>query len=332
MATVNQQKQKFYSLTPDHVIQAVEDTGFLLTGEYLQLNSYENRVFDLYMEPEFVSEDQKALKQRVIAKFYRPGRWTEKAILEEHEFLEDLKKEGVPVIAPLLLKNNTTISQHNDIYLSLFPKGWGRLPQELDMEDLKSIGRVLAHIHNVGERKRAKHRPQLLVEQYGDPALDILEHWVSPEVKYRYMQAAEKILDVLVDLLDPSDFIRIHGDCHKGNILEFEGELKKHFFLMDFDDFCMGPVAQDFWMLFSDEKEQERELHAILEGYKDLRHFPEHQMQLFQPLRGLRMIHYSGWIARRYEDPLFPATFPQFQDYIYWAQETEALEKIAWSL
>ncbi len=327
-----QLKKKFYELTPHEMILAIEAVGFPLTGEFITLNSYENRVLDFYLESEKLSELQQDLNDRVIAKFYRPGRWSRDCILEEHLFLQDLKNAGVPVIAPLKLNNNSTVAEHIGIFYSMFPKGWGRLPQELSDEDLKTIGRALAHVHNVGEQKKAHHRPVISSESYGDIALKILDDWVPHSVYDRYFAAADKILDALDELLNPNEFIRIHGDCHKGNILEIEGSKKKNFFFMDFDDFCMGPVAQDFWMLFSDEKEKDRELGAILSGYSDLRHFPEHQMALFEPLRGLRLIHYASWIAKRYDDPIFPLTFPQFKEESFWFEELRGLEKIAQNL
>jgi Ser/Thr protein kinase RdoA (MazF antagonist) len=322
-------KKKFYELTPDDMIHSVELAGFPLTGSFLQLNSYENRVFDFHLESEKLTEFHEGLKERVIAKFYRPGRWSQECILEEHEFLQDLKDAGVPVIAPLKLNNDSTILESEGLFLSVFPKGWGRLPQELYEEDLKTIGRALAHVHNVGEQKIAKHRPILTAEKYGDVALNILDPWIPMSVKDRYFNAGDKILDVLDDLIDPNDFIRIHGDCHKGNILELEGKKKKLFFFMDFDDFCMGPVAQDFWMLFSDESEKEKELGAILEGYEELRHFPKHQLALFEPLRALRVMHYSSWIGKRYDDPMFQQTFPHFKEEAYWFEEVVELERIA---
>jgi Ser/Thr protein kinase RdoA (MazF antagonist) len=325
-----EQTELFYQLDANTVLDGIEAAGFQTTGEYIQLNSYENRVFDVRLEKGSNPE----VGERLVAKYYRPMRWDQKALYDEHFFLEELKANGIPVIAPITQKNGQTLSSYQGIYLALFKKGLGRIPQELSLEQLKSIGRVLARIHNVGEQKRAEHRVSFTAEQFGWPALNILETWIAPETYDRYTAAAEKILDYLEAELDPKSFIRIHGDCHKGNLLQKdEKDGNKDFFFMDFDDFGNGPVAQDFWMLFSsDESSNSLELEAALEGYEELRSFPLAQRKLFSPLRGLRIIHYAAWIARRWQDPYFPKLFPQFKDYIYWAEETEALERIAWRL
>ncbi len=331
MKTETPKTELFYQLDANTVLDGIEAAGFKTTGEYIQLNSYENRVFDVRLEK---GSSPTELGDRLVAKYYRPLRWDQKALMDEHFFTEELKLNGIPVIAPLTQKNGTTLSSYSGLYLAVFQKGLGRIPQELSLEQLKSIGRVLARIHNVGEQKVAKYRPSFTAEQFGWSALNVLEDWVAPETYTRYMNAAEKILDYLEEELDPSTFIRIHGDCHKGNLLQKdERDGSKDFFFVDFDDFGNGPVAQDFWMLFSsDESSNSEELEAALEGYQELRTFPQSQRKLFAPLRGLRIIHYAAWIARRWEDPYFPKLFPQFEDYVYWAEETEALEKIAWRL
>ncbi|MGE0763542.1 MAG: serine/threonine protein kinase [Bdellovibrionales bacterium] len=319
--------QEFYNLTPDLVMAGVEAAGFHPTGEYLQLNSYENRVFDVRLE-------KGSERERIIVKFYRPQRWSRAAILEEHFFLEELNLSGIPAIAPLPQKNRETLSVFMGLHMAAFPKFLGRMPQELSLDDLKKIGRLLARLHNVGEQKPARHRPRLDVENFGWPALEILADFVAPEMWDRYEQAAIQILQYLEDVLPQEKVLRIHGDCHRGNLLQQDNrEGEQGFFLVDFDDFCNGPVAQDFWMLFSGDKESlAEERDALLGGYEELRHFPSQQEKLFMPLRGLRIIHYAAWIARRWNDPTFPLIFPDYQNYTYWAEETEALERIAWSL
>jgi Ser/Thr protein kinase RdoA (MazF antagonist) len=331
MTAKDQHTELFYQLDANTVLDGIEAAGFATTGEYIQLNSYENRVFEVRLEK---GQNPAELDDRIVAKYYRPLRWDQKALFDEHFFLEELKLNGIPVIAPLTQKNGQTLSCYEGIYLALFKKGLGRIPQELTLEQLKSIGRVLARIHNVGEQKPARFRPAFTAEQFGWPALNVLESWIAPEVYDRYTDAAEKILEYLDQELRPEEFIRIHGDCHKGNLLQKdERDGSKEFFFMDFDDFGNGPVAQDFWMLFSsDESSNGEELEAALSGYEELRSFPVSQRKLFAPLRGLRIIHYAGWIARRWEDPFFPKLFPQFKDYVYWAEEAEALERIAWRL
>lgn len=310
----------FYQLDPEAVMSAAEDAGFEPTGEFTQLNSYENRVFDVSLED----------RSHVIAKFYRPGRWSRETILEEHEFLLDLQAEGIHAVAPLPQKNGVTLSSQGGLWTAFFPKVRGRLPDELLDADLVKVGRLLARVHNVGARRTARHRPVFDTSYHGGwPTLDRLEDWIAPEVKSRYVDAAEHILEVIDETFDPSRFSRIHGDCHRGNLLNNGQE----FFLIDFDDFVIGPAVQDFWMLLSGDTETlAREQDLLLEGYSELREFPEEQWDWIPLLRGLRILMYSGWIAQRWEDPSFPRLFPDFETYSYWAKETEALEKIAWSI
>lgn len=316
------QTASFYNLDPEKVLQAAEDAGFLPTGEFTQLNSYENRVFDIRLE-----EPTHGMNN-VIAKFYRPQRWSEEAIREEHEFLLSLKQEGIPAVAPLVISGDATVIESHGLLLSFFPKVLGRMPQEFLGDDLKKVGRLMAQVHNIGARKVAQHRPTMDSSYFGGwPALDLLQEWIAPEVIDRYNDAAEVILHAMEDFFDPSEFIRLHGDLHKGNILSND----KEFFLVDFDDFLNGPAVQDFWMLLSgDEDQVDDEKWQIVEGYEELREFPDHQWSLIPILRGLRIIYYAGWIAKRWEDPSFPRLFPAFGSYTYWAEEVEALEKIAW--
>jgi Ser/Thr protein kinase RdoA (MazF antagonist) len=323
----NNQLTQFFNLTPDVVLAGVDAAGFMTTGEYMQLNSYENRVFDVRLE---AGSD----RDRVIVKYYRPQRWTRAAILEEHFFLEELKSQGIPAVAPLLQANKETVSSYQGIYMAVFPKAVGRMPQEMGLADLTQVGRLLARLHNVGEQHEARSRPTLDVETYGWPSLEILTRRVSPEVWARYKKAAESILDYLEEYLDEDQYLRIHGDCHRGNLLQQDTrEGDRGYFFVDFDDFCMGPAVQDFWMLLSGDPEtMPAEKEALLAGYEELRHFPKSQERLFMPLRGLRIIHYGAWIARRWSDPSFPKIFPDYETYTYWAEETEALERIAWSL
>lgn len=314
------QASHFFNLSPDRVLAAAEKAGFEPTGEFSQLNSYENRVFDIVCEN----------KEHVIAKFYRPNRWSKEALMDEHNFLMDLQSEGIPAVAPLTLKNKSTLLDVDGIWTAFFPKVRGRLPQELLDDDYVKVGHLMAQVHNVGARKVAEHRVSLDSDFPGAwSGLDLLQDWVSPEMADRYNEAAEKILVRFSDTVNPREFIRIHGDCHRGNLLH-NGQ---QFFLVDFDDFVNGPVVQDFWMLFSGDRDQEaKEKELIIKGYEELREFPDHQWAWIPLLQGVRIISYAAWIARRWEDPSFPRIFPEFNTYRYWAEETEALEKIAWNL
>lgn len=316
----------FFSLDPAKVLLAAESAGFYPTGEFTQLNSYENRVFDIKLEEGLKNN----LGCNVIAKFYRPQRWSKAAILEEHEFLLSLQAEGIPAIAPLIQNHDSTLLEVDDMFVAFFPKVLGRMPQEFLAGELQKVGRLMAQVHNIGARKDAPHRPVLDTSYYGGwYTLDFLQDWITPELRERYTIAAEDILYAIDDLFDPSEFIRIHGDCHKGNLLN-NG---KQFFLVDFDDFVNGPVIQDFWMLLSGDADSlGEEKRQIIEGYEELREFPDHQWSWVPLLRGLRIISYAGWIAKRWQDPSFPRLFPEFNTFRYWAEEVEAIEKIAWQI
>lgn len=315
-------------------MNATEEAGFRPTGEFTQLNSYENRVFDIRLEASAPGEGD----SRVIAKFYRPQRWSRECILEEHQFLFDLQREGIPVVAPLVLKNaskgrTNSLLEFSGMQVAFFPKFMGRMPEEFLEKDLYQVGRRLAQIHNVGARKSFLHRPRLGESPYSSwDNLDLLSDWVAPETWHRYEEAAITILEKFDDLISSQDFLRIHGDCHRGNLL---GRLlpgnQREFFFVDFDDCAMGPEVQDFWMLLSGSEDQ-LEKDMIVAGYEELREFPDQQWNWIPLLRGLRIVSYSAWIARRWTDPSFPKLFPQFQSFTFWAEETEAIEKIAWSL
>lgn len=311
--------QSFYKLEPEIILESIEKAGYQPTGQIQQLNSYENRVFDVYLE---------GVPRRIIAKYYRPGRWSKQAISEEHEFLLDLKQEGIPAIAPLILNSESTILETQSIFYSLFPKAQGRMPDELLDNDFVKIGRSLAQLHNLGEQKAAPNRPLLSTDSYGDPDLEIISKWIEPQLWSRYEEAAHFIFDTYDELNQEFKFQRIHGDCHKGNLLN-NG---KKFFFVDFDDFLTGPVSQDFWMLIADTKEQEKiNLDHLLKGYEELRSFEHKETKMFPLLKAMRIIHYAAWIAKRWKDPSFPRLFPAFNTYNYWAEETETIEQLAWT-
>jgi Ser/Thr protein kinase RdoA (MazF antagonist) len=305
----------FYDLQPDFVMDATEAAGFEPTGEFFQLNSFENRVFKIRLED----------RSQIVAKFYRPGRWTKSQIQEEHEFLLELGQEGLEVNQPFHLDTRETVLDFRGLFVSFFPLLQGRPVSELRPEDWPRVGRLLARLHNIGERRDSRFRLPMTPESHpsGWQALDLLESWVDPQVKSRYLEAASEILYAFEDLVDPSSFIRIHGDSHKGNLLQ----LDQQFFLVDFDDSMMGPVIQDVWMLFSDLQDFREEQELFLSGYEELRHFPEEQIDWIPALRGFRIMGYSAWIARRWTDPSFPRLFPEFNTPRFWIEETEALEK-----
>jgi Ser/Thr protein kinase RdoA (MazF antagonist) len=306
----------FHALEPHAILRAAEEAGFEPTGELVQLNSYENRVFDLALES----------GERIIAKFYRPGRWSEQTILEEHRFLLELRENDITAVAPLTQAGGRTLTNQSGLWTAFFPKVRGRLPDELLDQDLVAVGRLLARVHNVGTQRPAPARLSLDVgsmDLWG--SLDLLQDRLAPELRDRYNDAAEELLENLEDTIEPRSFLRIHGDCHRGNLLN-DG---KSFFLVDFDDFVNGPAVQDFWMLLSGDADRtDEELELLLSGYEELREFPREQLEWIPLLRGLRIINYSAWIERRWTDPSFPRLFPDYGSYSYWARETEALELI----
>ncbi len=317
----------FDRLEPQLILDAIEAAGFRTTGEYTQLNSYENRVFDIRLEEYAGAPDP---CERVIAKFYRPHRWSAEAIADEHQFLFDLQSEGISAVAPLILSNGRSLIHREGYEMALFPRVAGRMPDEFLKGDLAQVGRTLARIHNIGARSKARYRPTLGPRDYGWPALERLAAFVDRELWPRYEATAITILDHLEDRLEPRSFIRLHGDCHKGNLLHNGSE----FFFVDFDDFCNGPVVQDFWMLLSgsiDDEIAREEQDDICKGYEELREIPD-EWDLFEPLRGLRIIHYAGWIAQRWDDPFFKRIFPTYETYSYWLDELGRLEAIAEAL
>lgn len=323
--------QDFAKLTPDFILEAVETHGFKTTGQFTQLNSYENRVYDIRLEKSEngLSSNSPTIESqqpdRLIVKFYRPNRWSEKALEEEMDFLRDLQKNEMTVAPPLI-----KLSKKENVHYNLFPRIVGRMPQEMSLEDLETVGRKLALLHNIGEQKTCQHRHSFSAEQT-EQMLQYLEDQMSPQLWPRYEEVAHQLLDAYEDRYQPEDMIRIHGDAHRGNLLIRDQKgLPLDFFFIDFDDFGMGPVAQDFWMLLSgtiDDHQDEWE--ALKSGYEDLRTLPPGIEEDFELLRGLRLIRYSSWIAQRFSDPSFPPLFPHYGSEGYWWEELKNLEKIA---
>ncbi len=305
----------FFNLTPDIIINTLEDAGFEPSGHCLALNSYENRVYDLRLED----------GAHVVAKFYRPGRWSREQILEEHAFLLELREDEIPACAPLSFPDGGTLRETGGIYYALWPRTGGRVPDELSDDELGILGRLCARIHNMGASKRAEHRIELNAETYGlRPLAFLLEKKFLPShLESRFGSAVREVADIYETLRAGVPFHRIHGDCHLGNLLHgSEG-----WFFLDFDDFLNGPAVQDVWMLVpARDAEGLRQREVFLAAYKTFRDFDTAWLKLVEPLRALRYIHYAAWIARRWEDPAFPAAFPHFGTPEYWENETRDLE------
>lgn len=311
----------FSTLTPDLLLDALASIGILGDGRLLALNSYENRVYQVGVEEQLP----------VVVKFYRPGRWSCGQILEEHAFSLELADAEIPVVAPLLINGNT-LQQYQDFYFAVFPRRGGRVP-ELDQEGrLEWIGRFLGRIHAIGAQQAYRHRPGIDLHSFGaEPAQWLLEHQFIPaDLTPAYRSVVEQALEGVKYCFDRAGDIatlRLHGDCHLSNLLWTEGG--PHF--VDFDDSRMGPAIQDLWMLLSGTREEMNlQLAELLEGYECFHDFNPAELHLIEALRTLRLIHYSAWLAKRWDDPAFPMTFTWFNTQQYWQDRIlELREQIA---
>lgn len=315
----------FANLTPDRMLDALESAGLVPDGRILALNSYENRVY------QFGIEDG---PMRVV-KFYRPHRWSDSAIGEEHAFVQELAEREIPVAAPLLLQGRT-LSHYEDLRFAVFERLGGRAPELSDPATLEWMGRFIGRIHAIGALKPYRARPALDIARYGEePRAWLLEHdFIPSDLLPAWRSSVDQALDGVRRCFDRAgDFarIRLHGDCHVGNVLwSASGDSPGPQFV-DFDDSLMGPAVQDLWMLMSGERDDmSRQLGDILAGYEDFHDFSTRELHLVEALRTLRLIHYSAWIARRWDDPAFPAAFSWFNTQRYWQDRIlEMREQIA---
>lgn len=315
------QTNPYYQLNPDRVMDAVESLGFYCDGRVMVLNSYENRVFQVGIDD----------SQPLIAKFYRPNRWTDAQILEEHSFALELAESGMKVVAPMLHHGESlhrfTGSGGEEYRFALFPRKGGHAP-ELDNEDhLFELGRFLGRLHSIGEVKPFQHRPELNVPDYARVGQqEVLKSGLLESFESRYRSLTEELLTECEKRLKQTDapLIRVQGDCHGGNMLWRDDVLM----LLDFDDCRMAPAMQDIWMLLSgDALQQQQWLSEVVEGYEEYREFPRRELALIEPLRTLRIIYYSGWLAQRRDDPAFKAAFGHFGGENWWQEHINSLEQ-----
>lgn len=298
----------YYRLGPDEVLHAVESTGLLTDGRLLPLNSYENRVYQVGIEAELP----------LVAKFYRPGRWSDEQILEEHRFSMELAEAEIPLIAPMAI-GGATLFRHAGFRFALFPRQGGHAPELEDRDTLLWLGRFIGRIHAVGRAAAFDHRPALTPERFGQDSIRTLLDggWVPPHLHEAFETLTRDLMESISRAWAAAgDFsrIRLHGDCHPGNLLWRDGP-----FFVDMDDCQSGPAIQDLWMLLSgDRHEMARQLGDILEGYHQFCDFEFRQVPLIEALRTLRMLHHAAWLARRWEDPAFPIAFPWFDQARYW--------------
>jgi Ser/Thr protein kinase RdoA (MazF antagonist) len=311
----------YAGLTPETVLDALDAVGLRGDGRLLALNSYENRVYQVWLED----------GSSVVAKFYRPGRWSDAQILEEHAFVHELAEHEIPAVAPLVLEGST-LAEHAGFRFAVFPRRGGRTPELEQRETLEWLGRFIGRIHAVGATRPFTERPALDAESFGREPRDwLLGHgFVPPDLLQAWTSVADLALQGVARCYERAGAVRtlrLHGDCHAGNVLWTDQG--PHF--VDFDDARTGPAVQDLWMLLSGGRsDMTRQLGDVLAGYEQFREFDARELHLVEALRTLRLIHYSAWIARRWDDPAFPAAFPWFNTHRYWQDRIlELREQIA---
>ena len=309
----------YQDLTPDTILAAVESAGHASDGRLLALNSYENRVYQVGIED----------AAPLIAKFYRPSRWNDAAILEEHAFTRELADSEIPVIAPLANAQGATLLHHAGYRFALFPRQGGRAPDLERPEQLEWLGRFIGRIHAVGAAGKFQHRPRIDIETLGCAAREFIlqSSFLPPELAPRYREVTELVLNSVTRCFEHAgniQHIRLHGDCHPGNLLWTDAG--PHF--VDFDDCATGPAIQDLWMLLSGAHlDMQNQLGHVLDGYRQFADFAPLELNLIEALRALRMLHYAAWIARRWDDPAFPRAFPWFNAPRYWEEHIQSLRE-----
>lgn len=319
MTNESDNPKPYENLDPELLLAAIESVGFECDGRLLALNSYENRVYQVGIEG----------GSPVVVKFYRPGRWSDDQILEEHEFTLELAAREIPVVAPLVDANGNTLHHYDGFRFSVYPRRGGRTPELENLDHLAWMGRFIGRIHAVGGIKPFAHRPSLTIESFGrETSAFLLENGFIPlELERPYRDLVDELLVAMAGSYDQAGDIkniRLHGDCHPGNILWTDQG--PHF--VDFDDARMGPAVQDLWMLLSGgRQDQTLQLDAVLDGYREFQDFDLRELHLIEALRTLRIIHYAAWLGRRWEDPAFQMNFPWFNTHHYWQEHVAHLRE-----
>ncbi|HEY3307757.1 MAG TPA: serine/threonine protein kinase [Desulfuromonadaceae bacterium] len=301
----------YQSLTPDLIMDAIESQGFRCDCRTFALNSYENRVYQVGIED----------GQPLIAKFYRPERWEDEQIIDEHLFCFELAEHELPVVAPWRNRAGESLFRHGIFRFSLYPRQGGHAPEFDNLDNLLILGRMLGRIHRIGAVQPFVHRPPLTSQTFGYPSTTLIsKRFIPEEYRASYEAVTSQLLELIEKIMAAAGsirYIRVHGDCHAGNILWRDNA--PHF--VDFDDARMAPAIQDLWMMLSGERQRQiSQLDALIEGYSEFYEFNPAELQLIEVLRTLRMLHYSAWLAARWKDPVFPKTFPWFNTVRYWGE------------
>ena len=304
----------FSGLTPDLILDAIESQGIRVESGLLALNSYENRVY------QFIAED----KKRYVAKFYRPQRWSQAQIQEEHDFSIELACHEIPVVAPLMF-NQQSLLRYHDFNFALFPSVGGRQFEVDNLHQVEWMGRFIGRIHGVAKSANFSHRPTISTDEYLVGPLQELQNspLIPSGLQHAFFTILQQIVDLTLVLYSSTNNIRLHGDCHPGNILWRDGPT-----FVDLDDCRSGPAIQDLWMMLSGDRQQQFiQMDTLVEAYQEFCDFDATQLALIEPLRAMRMVHYMAWLARRWQDPAFPQAFPWFAEGKYWEQQILGLKE-----
>lgn len=308
----------YETLTPDAVLNAIEAEGYYCDGRIFPLNSYENRVYQVGIED----------GEPLIAKFYRPDRWTQTQIQEEHDFCWELFEQEQPVVPPIKDAQGKTLRRQHGFWLALFERRGGHAPELDNLDNLEIMGRAMGRMHSVGYQNDFQTRPGIDVASYAEDSAQFLmaNQFIPMELETAYTSLTADLIEALKARFDAShhENLRLHGDCHPGNVLWRDHAPN----FVDFDDARFGPAVQDLWMLLSgDRQQQQLQLDKILTGYRQFCGFNGGELNLIEPLRTLRIMHYSAWLARRWEDPAFPHNFPWFNSQRYWSDHILTLRE-----
>lgn len=307
---MSEQPHPFQTLSPEFVMDAVESQGFVCDCRNLTLNSYENRVYQVGVED----------GPPLIAKFYRPGRWSDGQLLEEHQFCFELLEQELPVVAPWRNGAGESLFAFGEFRFALYPRKGGQAPEFDNLDNLLILGRLLGRIHRIGAVRPFAQRPALDCDSFGHQSIAfIAEHFIPAEYKASYLALATELVAAVEERFQrvAAPLLRTHGDCHSGNILWRDGA--PH--LVDLDDARMAPAVQDLWMMLSgDRQRQQLQLAELVEGYNEFYDFHPRELALIEPLRSLRILHYCAWLGRRWQDPTFPHHFSWFNTPRYWGE------------